>query len=44
MNEIRSSPSGDTGTYEVVITTENLDRYQEIIRLHAWDDERYLAN
>lgn len=35
---------GDTGTFEVVITTENLDRYQEVISLDGWDLEHYRNN
>jgi HK97 family phage prohead protease len=34
----------DTGTFEVVITTENLDRYQEVIKLDGWELEHYLKN
>jgi HK97 family phage prohead protease len=34
----------DTGTFEVVATTENLDRYQEVIKLDGWDVEHYRRN
>ena len=34
----------DTGTFEVVITTENLDRYQEVISMAGWELEHYRAN
>lgn len=34
----------DAGTFEVVITTENLDRYQEVIKLDGWDIEHYRKN
>src|SRR5215217_2319705 len=34
----------DSGTFEVVITTENLDRYQEVIKLDGWDLEHYRNN
>lgn len=34
----------DTGTFEVVITTENLDRYQEVISLDGWETDHYMAN
>ena len=30
---------GDTGTFEVIITTENLDRYQEVISINGWELE-----
>jgi HK97 family phage prohead protease len=35
---------GDTGTFEVVISTENLDRYQEVISINGWDLEHYRNN
>lgn len=44
ISQTKSASDEDTGTFEVVITTENLDRYQEVIKLDGWDDERYLAN
>ena len=34
----------DTGTFEVVITTENIDRYQEVIQMGGWELEHYRAN
>lgn len=39
----KASPA-DTGTFEVVITTENLDRYNEVIKLDGWDLTQYLKN
>lgn len=36
--------AADAGTFEVVITTENLDRYQEVIKLDGWDLEHYRKN
>lgn len=39
----KASPE-DTGTFEVVITTENLDRYQEVIKLDGWETELYMMN
>ena len=33
-----------TGTFEVVITTENVDRYQEVIKLDGWELEHYKNN
>lgn len=35
---------GDTGTFEIVITTENLDRYQDVIKADAWDLTHYMKN
>jgi phage head maturation protease len=42
--ETRNAPEGDTGTFEVIITTENLDRYQEVISLDGWDLTHYRNN
>jgi uncharacterized protein len=36
--------ASDTGSFEVVATTENLDRYQEVIKLDGWDIEHYRRN
>lgn len=33
-----------SGTFEVVITTENLDRYNEVIKLDGWETENYMMN
>lgn len=40
----RAASDEDAGTFEVVITTENLDRYQEVIRLDGWDLTNYRNN
>ena len=40
----KQAPDSDTGTFEVVITTENLDRYQEVIALDGWELEHYRKN
>src|SRR4051812_10331218 len=40
----RSASDSDTGTFEVVITTENLDRYDEVIKLDGWDTANYMNN
>lgn len=40
----RAASDGDTGTFEIVITTENLDRYQEVIKLDGWDTSNYMNN
>lgn len=42
--EATEKAAGDTGTFEVVITTENVDRYQEVIKLDGWELEHYLKN
>lgn len=34
----------DSGTFEVIISTENVDRHGEIIKLDAWDIEHYMKN
>lgn len=36
--------AGDTGTFEVVITTENVDRYGEVIKLDGWELNNYNNN
>lgn len=38
------STDTDTGTFEVIITTENLDRYQEVISIDGWELDHYLNN
>lgn len=38
------SADTDTGTFEVIITTENLDRYQEVISIDGWELDHYLNN
>lgn len=44
VEETKGLSDGETGTFEVVITTENLDRYQEVIKLDGWDLTHYRAN
>lgn len=39
-----TSDASDTGSFEVVITTENLDRYNEVIKLDGWELEHYMKN
>lgn len=34
----------DAGTFEVIITTEALDRYNEVIKLDGWQLDNYLKN
>ncbi|TFH72396.1 hypothetical protein E3V39_12510 [Gammaproteobacteria bacterium LSUCC0112] len=41
---IEKSAESDTGSFEVVITTENLDRYNEVIKLDGWELEHYRKN
>lgn len=33
-----------SGTFEVIITTENLDRFNEVIKLDGWELEHYMKN
>lgn len=40
----KAASDSDTGTFEVVITTENLDRYQEVIKLDGWELEHFRNN
>lgn len=42
--EARNASDAATGTFEVIITTENLDRYQEVISLAGWELEHYRSN
>ncbi len=35
---------GDTGTFKMVITTSDLDRYQEVISMDGWELDHYLKN
>lgn len=38
------STNEDSGTFEVVITTENIDRYDEIIKADGWELDNYMKN
>ncbi len=42
--DTKAADDADSGTFEVVITTENLDRYHEVIKLDGWDLTHYRAN
>lgn len=42
IDSTRSASTEDTGTFRMVITTENLDRYQEVISLDGWELDHYL--
>jgi phage head maturation protease len=44
VESIRSASTEDTGTFRMVITTENLDRYQEVISLDGWELDHYLSS
>lgn len=44
LSATEKAQDADTGTFEVVITTENLDRYQEVISLAGWELEHYRNN
>lgn len=41
---IKAAKEKDTGTFEVVISTEHVDRMQEVIKQDGWQLDRYLAN
>lgn len=41
---IKAATDSDTGTFEMVITTENLDRYQEVISMEGWELDHYRSN
>lgn len=42
--DTKAASDSESGTFEVVITTENLDRYQEVIKLDGWDLAHYRNN
>lgn len=44
LSATEKAQDADTGTFEVVITTENLDRYQEVISLSGWELDHYRNN
>lgn len=44
IEDTKALSDSETGTFEVVITTENLDRYQEVIKLDGWDLAHYRNN
>lgn len=44
IEDTKALSDSETGTFEVVITTENLDRYQEVIKLDGWDLTHYRNN
>lgn len=42
VDSTRSASDEDTGTFRMIITTENLDRYEEVIALDGWELDHYL--
>lgn len=44
LDQTKAASDSESGTFEVVITTENLDRYQEVIKLDGWDLTHYRNN
>lgn len=44
VEKTKSASAEDTGTFRMVITTENLDRYQEVISMEGWELDHYLKN
>jgi HK97 family phage prohead protease len=42
--QTKAASDEETGTFEVVITTENLDRYREVIKLEGWELGHYRNN
>lgn len=44
LGAMEKSQDAESGTFEVVITTENLDRYEEVISLSGWELEHYRNN
>jgi len=44
IEDTKALSDSESGTFEVVITTENLDRYQEVIKLDGWDLGHYRNN
>jgi hypothetical protein len=44
VDRTRAATAEDTGSFRMVITTENLDRYQEVISIDGWELDHYLSN
>ena len=44
LDDTKAAEDTAAGTFEVIITTENLDRYQEVIKLDGWELDHYLKN
>lgn len=42
--ETKAVPDSEYGTFEMVITTENVDRYQEVIKMDGWELDNYMKN
>lgn len=43
-NETKGAKNEDVGTFEVIITTEDVDRVGEMIKADAWELDRYMLN
>lgn len=44
IEKTKSADTEDTGTFRMVITTENMDRYREVISIDGWELDHYLKN
>lgn len=44
VDSTKASADSDTGTFEVVITTETVDRMGEVIKADGWELEYYMKN
>jgi hypothetical protein len=44
VDRTRAASAEDTGTFRMVITTENLDRYDEVIAIDGWELDHYMRN
>lgn len=42
--EVKAADAKDVGTFEMIITTEDIDRVGEMIKSDAWELERYMLN
>lgn len=43
-DSMKSAKGEDTGTFEIIITTENVDRMGEVIKADGWETENYMKN
>jgi len=44
LDETTKASDSDLGSFSVVISTENIDRYQEVIKMDGWELEHYKKN
>lgn len=42
--EVKAAKSEESGTFEVIITTEDIDRMGEMIKADGWELDRYMLN